>query len=135
MDQDKSYGDYIDQVALLKDRQITRISVLTNIKSVSSNIGDLIDNLNYPLVVVFNDELDLDNSSAIFSVSLKNKGSDTSDNDALVKEICGTYEEFTFGGNCLRARITKIENYIDTTSAAKMEVKSIITRIEVEVDL
>jgi len=131
------YSDYIEKESLIEEFIKNEISKIEGI-SVSSNIGDLLNNINLPFIVIFNDEFQFrDDSSCfiIFSISLKNKGKNTDVNTNLIKQICNIFEDFTLNNRCLRAKITTINNFIDTVSAADMDIKTIISRIEVEVEI
>jgi hypothetical protein len=132
------YSTNIDKETEIENWLLTEIGKISDFKFVSNNIGDLINNINNPLCVIFNDDYTFDDDGecrVTFSISIKNKGSSTYANTVLIKSICNVLNDTFLGGKCLRSRIISIENYIDTATTAKIETKSIFTRIELEVTI
>ena len=133
-----SYSDIIAKTKASADWMVANIAAISDFRRVSDDIGDLVDDINYPLCVVFMDQVNFDDveaGRAYISVFIKNKGSKILGNIELTKKILDILQNISCGGNCTSSMPTQITNDIDTRSGARVEIKNIITRIEIEVQI
>lgn len=133
------YSDRLEKVSLCMDWLIAKLRAVTDIKKVSDQIGDLRDDRNLPIAIVFLDEASFDDGNgilrAVITVLLKSQAYTYRSNNSLVKKVGDVMEDFTMGRNCRKAEITYLSNDVDSLSASASAVKNFITRVEIQLEI
>lgn len=137
MRRDLTYSQIVDKQETIKAWLTAQFSAISAFSKITDQIGVLLNDVNVPLLCVFNDAYTFQDKECdlVFSLTIKNKGSSSSANSAMLKSVLDILEDRSLGRNCTLSSITDIQNIPDTASAASVESKSIYTRIELEVNL
>ena len=132
----KLYTEIIDNESECEKWLVTEIKKHTEFKTVTLNPADLMGNYNTPLAAVLNDEINMDSESpsAFISIVIKSMGSNLQANQALTRIILDIIDKNqTLGDKAVLAQVQKTVNDIDATTGSTAAVKSVFTRIVLEV--
>ena len=126
----QKYSDVIDKIELVENWIIEQLKEANNTYSVSIDYKDIIDSVNYPVIVLTQENLDFENgepeSLTDFKLSIKNKGSNWRINKPIIKNFLDIIENESLGDpddcNAINININRIDHNYDGHGNQNVEI-------------